>query len=693
MVLTNRSNTKINEFKLLISNSYRNHNYDIRITKPSIRRSKDGEDERIVKYLYENNINISLLCKSIGQLEVDIEDIKTEVQGREQSTGGKFKYKSPITISFFDVILNDGESKPIFLSDVFKYWIERWNYEHPTLENTKLYTRRRYRDDNTANIYIGVYSGVRMGAKNSQDIEQLTYKTNEINTINQSNIGKMKNLLSSNNDAFLSFDRWKYFWTDKNIIKDPGQFAFTKALNGFGGASQITLHGMINGFVFSILKGLSIGEMFYELSQDIKDNKFEETASQYAAKSAVALTGSQLYMEKPAMEVDDVIKDTNDSNQTSLNRNMFNEEEFQTNLNSLLSSRSLNSGLMNQLIQLRKTPEFNKFKTDMNKVIDKFKFENEIQKDTLKKLLGFIGGEETNIKELGDSIDLIGNFITEEGLQSYKEKLEQSIESKGIDFLNEEKLDIIKEIISKLDGLLSSNRLNDPLYNEEFKNIIRDILAKLDSLTFNDDFIDIEEMKHYFSRTNFDRDAVGWHIKSRNVITGLFAPATLFVRVLQAKDNLKSVYNLIGVGNGWDDFINTDTIPESVLMRSGFTIKQFIEGSFNFDLDDIYGSFNEITSNSTNNKSEFNTKLLPGEAYNNNLTGSYLDKSDEFRPVQSGYYKKDQPATKILKNIILTRAYPTSVTFQPALNNDSVGLESIPVIDITFNFYDIKNGE
>ena len=198
-------NSDSNTFKFLLYNSFRNYLYDIKFSVPSsAEKMEDDKGKKINMYIIDNSDFLSILCKSIGQIEAEIQDTKVEQQGREYKTGGKYIVKSPITLQFYDTAVEDG----LMLSDVFKMWVQRWNL----ISNEKkvLFTRRMYMDNNAFNMKIQVYPGgyweTREGSKSLLDVID---RSSDIKSRNKSAITAVDKLQKNQTTSDMkNFDRF-----------------------------------------------------------------------------------------------------------------------------------------------------------------------------------------------------------------------------------------------------------------------------------------------------------------------------------------------------------------------------------------------------------------------------------------------------------------------------------------------------
>lgn len=698
-----------NEFKNLISNSYRNYCYDISFTDAG------GEnqlfDDIIENYLIKNAKNLSLLCKSVGKLEAEVLDQKIEMAGRNIITAGKFNYKSPIVLQFYDVVLgNDANGRPFMTSDLFKHWIERWNLEHPVNTYEKLYTRRRYLEENSLRMNIKLYRGMYLNASSpNKDIMDLINKQNGSDeSFQQKLFDRIKRALSENKLASTSIDRWEYFWDEDDIARWGG-FEFMKSMNGVGG-SGITLHGLINAYVFTFIKALTISELFVNLANDINSNAFEESAADYALKQAGDLAGFDIYHEKPAMKSGDVINsDADRGNQPNTPKDLFESESFIRDIQSYMSSRSLDAGLLEQLNTLKSNPSFGAIQNDIINAIDKTKFENPEQKRVLSDILNIIMGGNINqsvAKDFGDLVDKFNDYVSNDSLLEIRKQLIRKLEMNDTSsFINESSVNIIKDIIGSIDNIMSMN-INDSFINEQRKIEIENLINKiLSAENITDDIINKTNLEVFLKSTSFDRGSIGWHLKSRNYFASLFLPATAFVRAIQAKDNLKSFFNFMMPNNGWDDFLNSELmlpgVAESSFMRNADGIKRMMKlGTLTLeeliDFKVLSNGSSDPFQTSGQNESQWDYDGIPGEYYDKNLSNSYMKENRDSKGAfinASGQSKpfSSNDATSPIRQFTLTNCYPTNVNIQPEVSNDKIGAESIPVIDVSFNFFKIQH--
>ncbi len=689
------------KFKNLISNSYRNYCYDIKF------EDNGGEaqlfDDIIDKYLFDNVENISMLCKSVGKLEAEIVDQKVEMEGRNIITGGKFNYKSPIVLQFYDVVLGQLNGKSFSTSDLFKHWIERWNLDNPTNTADKLYTRRRYLDENSMLMKIKVYRGNFTGAPNTRISDNVFSRSADIKKEQEKLFSNYKTFLRQNKNENINFDRWQEFWSEEDV-KLWGGFEFMNAMNGVGG-SGITLHGLINGYVFTFIKALTISEMFVDLSNDIKKNEFDESAGDYALKQLADAAGFDLLHEKPQMSLKHItgaVPEEEVGLNKNFNRNMFDSESYIKELQTYLTSRSLNVGLLEQLNTIKNIPSFGETKKEIDILIDKTQFESPNQKQTLKNILNIIMNGNINndtVKEFGSLVDQYDNYISNEALENVKRILSDKIEKIESSFsaiIDKQTITEIRKIITALDNIIISD-VKDPFTNEQRIEEVRKVMNILNELNLRylrDPIIDPEILKQFFKETKFERGSIGWFLKSRNYFTSLFLPATAFVRILQSKDNLKSFYNIMMPNNGWDDFLNSTELigsPESTYMRSTNTINAILQNN-TLSLEEFMDFNSRVADvSSTDKLLEFDSKYIPGENFER-LFNSYKienNKKDSLTNSTGKSFNRNE-LTSPLREFILTRCYPTNVNIQPEVSNDKIGTESIPVIEVSFNFYNIE---
>lgn len=223
----------IDEFKTLISNSYRKNLYMVEITSPD-----DNEKKNIIPT--DGMKTISLLCDNIGNLDADMSDLKAKYYGREHITAGYFKFKQTVDMTFYDVSL----SKDNFMvSDLFFEWMNKFNHKG------KYYTRREYIDDVCNNITLKVYNNF-ITEKGSAAI----------------NLEPIK--------ASFDYEHGGAYKVGVDSIKEPKilnylrQSIFTLDPTRKALSASTTMHGVVNALLFAIVNGAKIFDITMEWAKD-----------------------------------------------------------------------------------------------------------------------------------------------------------------------------------------------------------------------------------------------------------------------------------------------------------------------------------------------------------------------------------------------------------------------------------------
>lgn len=214
-----------NKFKELLSKSYRNYQYDINFEK------------------FRYNDILSMCCKSIGKLSVEIGDNTVKYFGRNRVAGDYLKYASPITLTFYDVIVND--SNGTMLSYLFKQWVESWNIKSDG-HNNEIYTRRNYIDSVVDKCTIKVYRGGLVGSD-----------------IKNKNV-EFSSIIQTTDELRYRFFKG-FFETDG--VKLSENSAYSAMFRGVA-----TEHGLVNTMFFALLMGSRIVDVALNASGNFDNN-------------------------------------------------------------------------------------------------------------------------------------------------------------------------------------------------------------------------------------------------------------------------------------------------------------------------------------------------------------------------------------------------------------------------------------
>jgi len=285
-------------------------------------------------------------------------------------------------------------------------------------------------------------------------------------------------------------------------------------------------------------------------------------------------------------------------------------------------------------------------------------------------------------KQLGDVLGIKSSFITKDSLQKTIDILNTIVDGMKIQqqLFNEEEVKIVKELINQMQIVVSQS-----LYNKDELQKLKQLMIQSRTVIdkIKEPFIDSSSLQQYLHTANriidmnfIERDSVGgamgWNQGfsilmeiARNIV-GTISVIPLLIHVVQ---NAKTLYNYIGLYNGWDDFINTtvfkDTPTETAIMSNSLTLNKFIQ---------LYTSVIVLSS-------------IP------NSTAQSFTQKDPVNGMQEIYMDADSSHITCFATLIrqykLTKAYPLSISMSD-LGHDKVGEQSIPVIDVSFNFYDIS---
>lgn len=230
-------------FKSLLSKSYRNYQYDISF----------GNSENNNSGINIFNEIVSVCCKSIGKLSVEIGDNTVKYFGRNRVAGDYIKYKSPITITFYDVIVDDNGT---LLSYLFKKWVEKWNIRGDGYFSD-VYTRRNYIDNVVSPCKIKVYRGglskADMKQKSATDLEYVVMRD-----YNSNEISKFFNEYFNDGNSSYNSDK-------KKTLSENSAYAAM-----FSGVA--TDHGLVNTMLFALLMGSRIVDVALNASGNFDNN-------------------------------------------------------------------------------------------------------------------------------------------------------------------------------------------------------------------------------------------------------------------------------------------------------------------------------------------------------------------------------------------------------------------------------------
>ena len=144
--------------KGILQNSYKKYEYKLNFNfNPEGRDFKLLKDSKWSKIPFNStdlNYYINFCCKSIGKLDLNLQDNTTKMFGRSFITPSYMSFTSPLTIEFYDVNISpDPNDEPYMLSDFFTNWIE---YAHGSTNYVDRgnYTRLAYLDAYAVDINV-----------------------------------------------------------------------------------------------------------------------------------------------------------------------------------------------------------------------------------------------------------------------------------------------------------------------------------------------------------------------------------------------------------------------------------------------------------------------------------------------------------------------------------------------------------
>lgn len=633
---------------------------------------KDDKGQKIHDYIINNSEYLSLLCKSIGQIEAEIQDTKVEQQGREYKTGGKYIVKSPITLQFYDTVVENG----LMLSDVFKMWVQRWNLI--SNDNKVLFTRRMYMDNNAFNMKIKVYpGGYWEPSRGSRKLLDVINRSSDIKDKNKSTINEVDKVQRNQTTSDMkNFDRFNRgigaFWDSPKINDSTGEMAFIQALRGIGG-SGVTFHGIINSIVFGLYKTLTFAEAFGKFVEGAKDIDFQDPETWVEVFLGV----------QPSPSNNSSFKRTYDDGNPKY-------------MDEVLSSRKLDSGMISSLNQFRDSGIVKNLITTAEIAINSNQFADDKQLQTSLKILKSLLNTDPSSMTVSKLAEIaeVNDFIVAEEFEIIKKILTDVIEgsAESLNFINDSELSNLKRLLDNLNLQIEIFKGNFPL-SEEQQASIKKILNEIDdAIAGKELFISRIEYENYLKNIK-PKFKTNHFLDSRDLLKKIFTPLTMIPRAIMIMHNAKSLYNLVGARNGWDDFINANQLgefaqSETIVLGSMRVLKMALSDKSWLDVDgDLTGS---------------NIKKYPGENKDGKQVDDYVftnrkSQTDSFTNNQEAEWVADIETpeewsthlTQPLKEINLSYVYPSSVVLLPNLGHDKTGESSLPTFDVHFNFFDI----
>lgn len=665
MVVDVKLSNFINEFKAALASSYRTYLFEISFsdTPPNSKLNFPLTDRDIWKNTNEairNYGGFSNLCKSIGKIETEIQDMKVEIQGRENKTGSKLIYKSPLTMQFYDVILFEYKGKNFMLSDFFKWWIERWSLGATIADQPIIGTKRLYLDENSTDMIIKVYPG-------GFNVDYIIGDEATMFAIGQ--YPKSYTAIQS------SFDRFVHMPTEYMLTFDDG-YSFVKSLRGVG--AGMTIHGIINTIMMSIIAGFQLGNNiqqtpWYEAAVGTPGGK-KMTKESFTPNSETAQPDESLGIFKDYPKYVDAMNKlpfepinikTYKPPLNAIDTNLL--DKFQT-LRNMAQFKNVSQGVETALINPTQFVDNPQFVTALN---------------LLKLTMNTSDISSITPKQIGDAMGIKGSLVTKESLEKVIIVLNTIVDGMKIQqqLFNDEEVKAVKELINQTQIVVSQSMTNrDELQKlKEMMIQSRTIINKI-----NEPLIDSSSLEQYLQTANrifdmnfLERDstggAMGWSqgfsvlMEVAKNIVGTISLIPLLIHVIQ---NAKTLYNYVGLFNGWDDFINTTIAKgaptETAIMNNSLSIKAFVQ---------LYTSIFVLSS--------ISDKVQPFTQTDPTMKMIRLG-SDQSSLISSGSQIIDP-----IRQYRLTKVYPTSVSMND-LGHDKVGEQSLPLIDVNFNFYGVS---
>lgn len=323
-----------NEFKSMLSNSYKNYLFDFKFENPWNFKvggvmSNDDDINEIISYC----------CKGIPALTYKIDDIAVKSQGRTMITAGYMSYTSPITINFYDVNIGT-EDNPFFLSDYFRRVMEWWGEFGGKNISTDLCTRRRYLKNVSRNCEVSVYRGVYFG-DDAKGMNKRSDYTNVDGDINDSGENRYT------------------FFKDFFNPKSNGHLTENSAIESMKKGSA-TNHGIVNIFLFALLQGAKIVDVLGDNDQSFKDPTISEKMHTLGL-NALSKIHQAVENRNNFYDVEDVVH-TKDYNTNTVNADYenYNPVRYFTTeeLQKLALSDTVNVELKNMVRDALKSSEF-----------------------------------------------------------------------------------------------------------------------------------------------------------------------------------------------------------------------------------------------------------------------------------------------------------------------------------------------
>lgn len=240
--------------KGILQNSYKKYEYELNFDfNPNGNSLLLNQAEMTVKDKDTLNYYLNFCCKSIGKLDLNLQDNTTKMFGRSFVTPSYMSFQSPLTIEFYDVNINPNpdNKKPYMLSEFFKNWIE-FAHGSTNYVNSGNYTRLAYLDAYAANI------NVKATNVNYGDIKDLKYYDTSNSTADlavlsgadtASTVGFFANGDANEIPSYIS----ELDTSNKNLFKNTYASPYSAISSG-----TKTIHGATNVFLYCVLLASSI---------------------------------------------------------------------------------------------------------------------------------------------------------------------------------------------------------------------------------------------------------------------------------------------------------------------------------------------------------------------------------------------------------------------------------------------------
>ena len=228
--------------KGILQNSYKKYEYELNFDfNPNGNSLLLNQSEMIVKKEDILNYYLNFCCKSIGKLDLNLQDNTTKMFGRSFVTPSYMSFQSPLTIEFYDVNINPNDKKPYMLSEFFKDWIE---FAHGSTNyiNSGNYTRLAYLDAYAANIKVKATNVNYGDIKDLKDYGSSDSAKNELAAA-----------ISNAGATGISAISELYNTSDKNLFENTYASPYSAISSG-----TKTIHGATNVFLYCVLLASSI---------------------------------------------------------------------------------------------------------------------------------------------------------------------------------------------------------------------------------------------------------------------------------------------------------------------------------------------------------------------------------------------------------------------------------------------------